>query len=66
MKNLYFRNLQRGEQFKINSQNAKGTVYMKVADVHKAVWMLELSTGKIFKPTKSPVKRVNSYSHSLS
>lgn len=56
---LNFDDLFVGECFKNASSNSKGAIYMKV--MNNISWktnMLELSSGKYFPPTSSPIERV--------
>jgi hypothetical protein len=69
---LTFEDLNVGESFKIDTPASRGAVYVKVDlgarlddldgyyDCDKDKYgQLEVATGKVFTPTKSPVKRVD-------
>jgi RecJ-like exonuclease len=73
VKPLYFDDLSVGESFRIDTVNSKGAVYRKVDltaylkdedidevyGVDNTCAMEEIATGKVFTPTKSPIKRVD-------
>lgn len=58
---LYFEDLARNESFMIDTIGSKGAVYIKVEKARgdREFYMQEIATGYLFKPTSSPVKRVN-------
>lgn len=69
---LYFKDLEVGDFFKIDSPSALGAVYRKVLrdkDKYSNVlsdpqyFQEEVATAKLFNPTPSPVKRVEASIH---
>jgi hypothetical protein len=71
-KTLYFNDLSDGDSFRIATGNSKGAIYTRVnlnpfVMTHhyndtlrgRDYGMLEIATGKVFIPTKSPVERVS-------
>lgn len=57
-----FDQLEVGDHFKINTHSSQGAVYRKVElDIHFSpvkFGMEEAQTGKVFRPTTSPIKKV--------